>query len=458
MIQPTLTIAKNTLVEGLRQPVFFVILLASAIFQYLNTAITGYSMGMTMVPGEVTGDTKLLFDIGLATVFVLGVVLAAFVSTAAVSREIDNKTVLTIVSKPIGRASVVIGKFLGVGVCMLMAAVIMVLHLLYAIHHGVMSTAADDPHMPVIVLGVGSFFLSMTIAGFGNFWYGWSFSQTFVLLLLPLSIVAYIVMLPFDEHWGMADLKEVIRPQVVLACVGVVMAMLVIAGIATAASTRLGQVMTMVVCVGVFALGLLSNHFVGRYAFGNTRLAVIESAEPVNEFRDAGFLSPGQAYRVVLEEPPRENVRVGDPFFYGPSPNGLALVTPAFEPPAIDGANAIDLSDRNFAQGTESGIAIAEVVSDTEFIIRHFGVRPLPIERAPQRNDHFFRAPTEVNVLAFAAWTVIPNLHHYWLVDAVTQANSIPLGHVLMVAVYASFHIGACLCLAVLLFQDRDVG
>ena len=40
----------------------------------------------------------------------------AFVATAELSREIENKTVLTVVSKPVGRTTVIMGKYLGVSV------------------------------------------------------------------------------------------------------------------------------------------------------------------------------------------------------------------------------------------------------------------------------------------------------------------------------------------------------
>ena len=38
-----------------------------------------------------------LLDIGLATIFVCGMLLAAFIATAVISREIERKTVLTVV-------------------------------------------------------------------------------------------------------------------------------------------------------------------------------------------------------------------------------------------------------------------------------------------------------------------------------------------------------------------------
>src|SRR5690242_17231027 len=113
MLQKTTTIARNTFVEAVRQPIFFVMIVICGVLQLFNTWSTGFSMGYSD-SAEVSGDNKLLLDIGLATVLVCGMLLAAFVATAVVSREIENKTVLTVVSKPIGRPTVVLGKYLGV--------------------------------------------------------------------------------------------------------------------------------------------------------------------------------------------------------------------------------------------------------------------------------------------------------------------------------------------------------
>ena len=109
-MRPLLTIARNAFVESLRQPIVLVVVLLSGVLQYLNTAMSAYSMGYRTFAGEVTGDNKLLFDIGMGTMFICGILVASFIATAIVSREIENKTVLTVVSKPINRASVVIGK------------------------------------------------------------------------------------------------------------------------------------------------------------------------------------------------------------------------------------------------------------------------------------------------------------------------------------------------------------
>ena len=96
-MRPLLTIARNAFVESLRQPIVLVVVLLSGVLQYLNTAMSAYSMGYRTFAGEVTGDNKLLFDIGMGTMFICGILVASFIATAIVSREIENKTVLTVV-------------------------------------------------------------------------------------------------------------------------------------------------------------------------------------------------------------------------------------------------------------------------------------------------------------------------------------------------------------------------
>src|SRR5690606_37827567 len=120
MLSQILTIARNTFVEAIRQPIVLVLVVLCGIFQWFNTWTAGYSMGES-TSGEVSADNKLMLDIGLATVFGCGTLLAAFVATSVISREIEARTILTVVSKPIGRPAVVLGKFLGVVGCIVLA-------------------------------------------------------------------------------------------------------------------------------------------------------------------------------------------------------------------------------------------------------------------------------------------------------------------------------------------------
>jgi hypothetical protein len=503
MIQPLVPIARNAFIESVRQPVYLVMLLLAGLLQVINTWVSGFSMGYQNVPGEVTGDDKLLFDVSLATVFVSGMVLAAFIATSSISREIENKTILTVVSKPIGRTTVILGKFLGVAAAMLVAVLIMVAMLLMGIRHGVLTTAADFIDQPVIVFGVGGLALAIALGAITNFLYGWSFPQTASLLMLPLGWVGYAVILAVSKKWELQPITTDLKPQIMLACLCLGAALLVMTSIAVAASTRLGQVMTIVVCLMFFVFGLLSNHFIGRHVYQNERVGQVSLAFPMTqtdifdfhrdltlpmaaeragvtpeEFEQRGFrldsyinerdilslgpvedspswtevmlMAPGEGYRVNLLGPPRTPIRPGDPFYYGASPNGVGLVVPNFDPPQREAVLAGGFTD-------QPGLMVTEV-NDLSIVVRQTGRVALPLSRPPLPRDSVFTGPTEINPVAMAAWGLVPNMQSFWMVDAITQAQPIPASHVMLVLIYACCQIAVFLAVAVLLFQGRDVG
>jgi len=445
-------IARNTLTESLRQPVVFLLVIASGILQILSVWWSAYSMGYRSDPGEVTSDDKLLFDIGLSTIFVCGMLLTAFISTAVLSREIENKTLLTMVSKPISRASVILGKFLGVAIAVLMAVVVMLIFLMLALRHGVMSTAADTLDGPVLVFGLGAVALSVILATLANFLYGWSFPQMTMLLLVPLSIVALFAVLLLSPNWQPQPIGTDFLPQVTIACVAIAVAILVMTSIAIAASTRLGQVMTIVVCAGVFVLGLLSNYFFGRPAFTNTPIAVIAATAPQDEFKPT-LQNAGDYYIITLVTPPDIDLKPGMQFLYGPTANGVGLAnTPSDEVPSLEVATG-----SFFPPGTPGAVVITEV-KDLHLAVRNVGNPPAKVSRPPKENDFIFLEPTEINPVAAAAWAITPNLQFFWLVDAISQARSIPLAHLRLVIGYGVLQILTFLALAIMLFESRDVG
>ncbi len=438
MILQTTTIARNTFVESIRQPIYYIVLLLAGALQVFSTWSTAYSMGYTD-SSEVSKDNKLLLDIGLASIFVAGMLLAAFMATAVMSREIESKTILTVVSKPISRSAVVLGKYLGVAGAIFVAVVIMVTYLMLAIRHGVMSTAADELDIPVILFSGLAVFFSVGIAGWCNFYYGWSFPQAASLLLLPLIVGAYGLTLLIDAHWKAQSLGTDLKPQVMIAAVALLLALLVLSAVATAASTRLGQVMTIVVCAGVFLAGLLSNYAIGRHAYQNTSVAIVQASDPFLESR-VDFDKTGDVYKLFLRTPPKEEIVAGVPLYYGSNPNGFGLA----------GRGAI--TDEGEAVGV-----VVEAVDDRLINIRLVGDTSYA-SRPPMPGDHLFLTPTKVNRFAALLYAVVPNFQHYWLVDAVSQNSTIPPAHLLKLSGYAVAQIVMFLALGVVLFQRRDVG
>jgi hypothetical protein len=445
------SIAKNTFLEAVRQPIYFIIVMIAAAAVALTTATTAYSMDFSS-SAEVSSDDKLLLDVSLATIFVCGVLLAAFLATAVISREIDRKTVLTVVSKPVARPTLVVGKYLGVAGAILIAQLIMTVFVLMAVRHEVLSTTADELDGPVLAFGLGALALAMLAGTWCNFFYNWSFTQTTVLLMLPLMLAAYLGVLLVSKTWELQPIGKDFKPQVTIACVCVLMAVLVLTAVATAASARLGQVMTLVICAGVFGLGMTSNYFFGRRAIQNDFVARVQEAAP-RALGQVALTTPGDTYDLRLEMEPRVPLRPGTSIYYGPNPSGHGLRVRAFE--RFEGDATLD------ADVTNRQKPAALVVRSSErrvLTIVRVGAEGVLVSRPPAPGDFVFTRPTEYSPLALGAWSLIPNVQSFWLIDAVTQNQKIPPEHVVLVALYALMQIGALLSLAVILFQTREVG
>ena len=100
----TLAIARNTFQEAVRDKVLFVLLFFAAAAIIGSKALGWVSMGQ---------DIKIIKDISLASISVFGVLIAIFVGTSLVYKEIDKRTIYTIICCPIHRYEFVLGKYLG---------------------------------------------------------------------------------------------------------------------------------------------------------------------------------------------------------------------------------------------------------------------------------------------------------------------------------------------------------
>src|SRR5258707_340601 len=91
--------------EGLRQPAVFILLLAAS-------ALTGFSPRFAAFHLNESG--KMVVDLGLSTAMGFSSLLALLTASATVSDEIEGRTALTMLAKPLRREEFILGKFLGV--------------------------------------------------------------------------------------------------------------------------------------------------------------------------------------------------------------------------------------------------------------------------------------------------------------------------------------------------------
>ncbi len=451
MIRQLFNIAGNTFIEAVRQPVYFVALTAGWLLQILNVALSGYNMGLTD-NAEVTKDDKMLLDVGLATVFVVCTLLAAMICTSVVSREIENKTALTVISKPIGRPIFVVGKFLGATAAVLLAGMILSIFFLLGLRQGVMSTVRDHVDMVVVTFGLGAVAISVLIGAWGNYFYGWVFSSTTAFLMAPLTLLAWFGTMVLGEGWVIQEIGTDWKPNVMMTVACVLLSLPVLSAIALAASTRLGQVMTIVVCAGVFMGGLLSNHVFGRRAIVNEPIGRIETVEVLRD-SDGDLSDPGDAWSLTLEASPAQVIERGRMIHYASAPSGLGMATPgqtAFDGDPTDGNELVDTAARALVLRAMTGDKLQTIE-----LVNAGGFRP---ERVPAERDYLFLSETAFNPLSLGVWGIVPNMQFFWLVDAVTQAHPIPPRYVGMTALYALSQVIALNGLAIFLFQRREVG
>jgi hypothetical protein len=114
------------------------------------------------------------------------------------------------------------------------------------------------------------------VAVLGNLFFGWHYTSAsvvakLILLSIAMGVIAFvgkgwhIVPLGYDEvvEAGRKAAAPPITAELLKQILLMLMAVLIFCAVAVAASTRLGQVMTLLVCFGVFILGSLQPMFAG---------------------------------------------------------------------------------------------------------------------------------------------------------------------------------------------------
>ena len=246
-----LAICQNTFVQTVRQPVFTWMLLVALAVSALSVPLTTWAMS---VDYHKTNQ-KMLEGLGLGTLLVCGLIVASFSASSVLSREIEDKTALTVISKPVSRPTFVAGKFIGVAGAVMLFFYLAGLIYLMTLRHGVVPAAFDKIDWPVIVLAGSALLLGLTVAATGNVLFNWTFTSAFVYSLTATMSVAMVLIAFIGKGWEFVSFGQGLRWQLFLALGLMAMVQLIFVAIAVTASTRFGQVATLLICLGVLAVG-----------------------------------------------------------------------------------------------------------------------------------------------------------------------------------------------------------
>ena len=91
---PFLAVARNTFFEVIRQPAFAVVFVVT---------LASYAASPGLAILTLGDEAQLLKDFGLSTLLLSGFVLTCLAAGNVVRREIDERTTLTLLAKPISR-------------------------------------------------------------------------------------------------------------------------------------------------------------------------------------------------------------------------------------------------------------------------------------------------------------------------------------------------------------------
>ncbi len=175
-----LAIARNAFLEMVRQPIFGAMILVTFAVLIADVPLSSWTMGGETAQYKKT-DHQLLVNLGMSTLLISGLLVAAFGASGVVSREIRDRTILTVVSKPLSRATVVIGKYVGVAAAGTLAFGVCTAGFLLTVRHGVLPSVSDPVDWPVIVLGLGALATALLAAMFCNWSFRWHFVSSFVM-------------------------------------------------------------------------------------------------------------------------------------------------------------------------------------------------------------------------------------------------------------------------------------
>jgi Cu-processing system permease protein len=193
MIARIASIAFNTFREAVRDRVLYNLVFFALLL-----------VGSSLLFGQISIDIEriVLVNLGLAAVSVFGVVIAIFIGIGLVSKEIEKRTLYTVLSRPVTRWEFIVGKFFGLTGTLLVNVFFMAVGFFLALLYLQHRFAGPDAYLLVAIYFIILEFLIITaLALFFS-----SFSSP--LLSAVFAFSAFIIGTFAEDLRGFAAMSE----------------------------------------------------------------------------------------------------------------------------------------------------------------------------------------------------------------------------------------------------------
>ncbi|UKO97427.1 ABC transporter permease [Nostoc sp. UHCC 0870] len=99
-----LVIAKNVFQEVVRDRILYIIGFYALVLAVANRALPEYA---------ASTEDKMFLDFGIAAMSAISIIVAVFIGTGLINKEIEKRTILLLIAKPVSRGEFITGKFFG---------------------------------------------------------------------------------------------------------------------------------------------------------------------------------------------------------------------------------------------------------------------------------------------------------------------------------------------------------
>jgi ABC-type transport system involved in multi-copper enzyme maturation permease subunit len=135
MIRRIQTIALHTFKESVREKVMYNLVVFALLLIGAAILFSSVSLGIEQI---------MLVNLGLSSIALFGLLMAIFIGIGLVSKEIDRRTIYTILSKPVRRFEFILGKYLGLLLTLLVNTAIMAAGFYLALYYVKRSLGRED--------------------------------------------------------------------------------------------------------------------------------------------------------------------------------------------------------------------------------------------------------------------------------------------------------------------------
>jgi Cu-processing system permease protein len=141
MLNRVLAVAHGTFRETVRDRLFYLV-------GFFGLALVGATTVLS--PLTVGAQAKIVADVGLGAMALLGLLVVLLVGASMVRKEMERRTLVTVLCRPVGRGEYIVGKYLGLALTL--GCMIVLMGLLYLGAVALTPTVIGWSHLAAIYL------------------------------------------------------------------------------------------------------------------------------------------------------------------------------------------------------------------------------------------------------------------------------------------------------------------